>query len=323
MGAIVAEPTSAISTPKKTLNRQASRTSLTPSNARCSKTPMPTTTTKDIWRPPGKANIRDVLENAFLPASPIAPPLELRKEDAQNSSGRPPWYPPSWYPGIPTPAPVQRAEQEFEKKIKKAVPKIPMLNSNADPKLKYIGFKEIGTGVNGSVVKASSRTNPNILVAIKRCKVDSDREYRAAILRELRIMSTGNVNLIQMREVALWRDEVNLTLTYNRGFWSARTRQIWRSSSAACWTRHKSLVAIEVDDDCLTCSLPFWEPSISVANAYAFPSAGCRCHAYCRLLGSTADAICPVVMAKAVSASHPSIFYLLSTPHLHRILIAT
>lgn len=57
---------------------------------------------------------------------------------------QPPWYPPSWYPGIPTPAPVQRAEQEFEKKIKKAVPKIPMLSN--DPKLKYVGFKEIGTG---------------------------------------------------------------------------------------------------------------------------------------------------------------------------------
>ncbi|RUS26716.1 hypothetical protein BC938DRAFT_484218 [Jimgerdemannia flammicorona] len=60
------------------------------------------------------------------------------------------------------------------------------------------------------------RTNPNVIVAIKRCKVDTDREYRAAILRELRIMSTGHINLIKMREVALWRDEVWMAMDLMR-----------------------------------------------------------------------------------------------------------
>lgn len=45
-------------------------------------------------------------------------------------------------------------------------------------------------------------------LAIKRCKLDNDREYRTAILRELKIMSSGHNNLIRLRDVSMWREEV-------------------------------------------------------------------------------------------------------------------
>jgi p21-activated kinase 1 len=70
--------------------------------------------------------------------------------------------------------------------------------------------------VNGAVVKASLRRRPNINVAIKRCRLDPDREYRAAILRELRIMATGHDNLIKLREVTLCKEDIWMSMDLMR-----------------------------------------------------------------------------------------------------------
>lgn len=69
---------------------------------------------------------------------------------------------------------------------------------------KYIYY----TRVNGSVVQVSVRGMGSVKMALKRCKLDDDREYRATIVRELRIMSSGHTNLIKLREAAIHRDEV-------------------------------------------------------------------------------------------------------------------
>lgn len=53
-------------------------------------------------------------------------------------------------------------------------------------------------------------------MAIKRCRLDPDREYRAAIVRELRIMASGHPNLIRLREVTLWRDDVWIAMDLQR-----------------------------------------------------------------------------------------------------------
>ncbi|KAG0166991.1 signal transducing kinase of the PAK [Apophysomyces sp. BC1015] len=62
--------------------------------------------------------------------------------------------------------------------------------------------------VNGAVIRAAYRKKPSVQLAIKRCKLDPDQEYRAAILRELRIMSSGHTNLIKLREVTICRDDI-------------------------------------------------------------------------------------------------------------------
>lgn len=61
--------------------------------------------------------------------------------------------------------------------------------------------------VNGSVIRVNVRGS-NTQLALKRCKLDSDKEYRAAIVRELRIMSTGHKNLIKLKEAAVYKNEV-------------------------------------------------------------------------------------------------------------------
>ncbi|ORY94245.1 kinase-like domain-containing protein, partial [Syncephalastrum racemosum] len=103
---------------------------------------------------------------------------------------------------------------EFERRIRKALPKVQV--SSLDPNNKYGAFQEIGTGVNGSVVRAKHRYKKNLLLAIKRCRLDPDREYRTAIVRELRIMATGHANLIKLKEVTLWRDDVWIAMDLMR-----------------------------------------------------------------------------------------------------------
>ena len=55
-----------------------------------------------------------------------------------------------------------------------------------------------------------------MLLAIKRCRLDPDREYKASIVRELRIMATGHSNLIRLREVSLWKQEVWMAMDLMR-----------------------------------------------------------------------------------------------------------
>ncbi|KAI9311396.1 kinase-like domain-containing protein [Dichotomocladium elegans] len=75
------------------------------------------------------------------------------------------------------------------------------------PRTRYHGFQEIGTGVNGSVmqVRVSGQSRG---IALKRCKLDQDREYRAAVVRELLIMASGHANIIKLGEASVYKNEV-------------------------------------------------------------------------------------------------------------------
>lgn len=74
--------------------------------------------------------------------------------------------------------------------------------------------------VNGAVievhVKNGSSNNQPTKLALKRCKLDNDKEYRAAIVRELRIMSSGHINLIKLREVAVYKNDVWIAMDLMR-----------------------------------------------------------------------------------------------------------
>ncbi|CAO3586298.1 unnamed protein product [Absidia cylindrospora] len=158
-----------------------------------------------VWRSPGHCEIPDILGKAYLqPSQP--PPKHVAKKQPPPAITRPPWYPAccsNWSPSPPPPV-VKADECLFEKRLRKAIPKIVLVSS---PKSRLIGSKEIGTGVNGAVVQVTIRGSSNRL-ALKRCKLDHDREYRAAIVRELRIMATGHNNLIKLKEAAVYRNEV-------------------------------------------------------------------------------------------------------------------
>jgi serine/threonine protein kinase len=54
------------------------------------------------------------------------------------------------------------------------------------------------------------------VLAIKRCHLDPDREYKASIVRELRIMAAGHPNLIRLREVSLWKGDVWMAMDLQR-----------------------------------------------------------------------------------------------------------
>ncbi|GAA5807135.1 hypothetical protein MFLAVUS_000486 [Mucor flavus] len=173
-----------------------------------------TTTSTKIWRPPGHCEIPDILGNAYLkPSPPVS--FDLRPTDIAKQVSKRPWYPPSPNYQIPSPPPVKRTENKLEAKLRKILPKRVAVRSS-DPSTRYTNFKEIGTGVNGAVVRASYRKRPNVRVAIKRCKLDPDREYRAAIMRELRIMASGNDNLIKLREVTICQDDIWMTMDLMR-----------------------------------------------------------------------------------------------------------
>ncbi|KAI8981869.1 kinase-like domain-containing protein [Mycotypha africana] len=147
------------------------------------------TTINKIWRPPGHYEIPDILGNAYLkPSPPVA--FDLRPTD------------------------ISKQITKLETKLKKLLPKVTVRSS--DPSARFTNFKEIGTGVNGAVVKANYRRKPNVKVAIKRCRLDPDREYRAAIFRELKIMASGHQNLIKLREVTICREDIWMTMDLMR-----------------------------------------------------------------------------------------------------------
>ncbi|KAI8060463.1 kinase-like domain-containing protein [Gongronella butleri] len=125
-----------------------------------------------------------------------------------------PWRPAGKSPDIPELPRLVRTENEFEKRVRKALPKVPV--STLDPRNKYASFKEIGTGVNGSVVRTTHRYKKNLHLAIKRCRLDPDREYKNAIIRELKIMASGHPNLIRLREITLWKDDVWMAMDLQR-----------------------------------------------------------------------------------------------------------
>ncbi|KAL1933214.1 hypothetical protein VTP01DRAFT_7304 [Rhizomucor pusillus] len=194
------------------------RTSLNSTGSRAACSVVSQGRTKEAWRPPGFYQIPDILGNAFLKPEPYIPAektYSLRQSNPSKNISKRPWIPVGPQSEIPQPPPlVAKAENLFERRIRKALPKIQV--SSLDPNNKYTDFKEIGTGVNGSVVRATHRYKKKLLLAIKRCRLDPDREYRAAIIRELRIMATGHPNLIKLREVSIWRDDVWIAMDLMR-----------------------------------------------------------------------------------------------------------
>ncbi|CAO3645590.1 unnamed protein product [Cunninghamella echinulata] len=127
---------------------------------------------------------------------------------------KPPWYPVSYnnWSLNSLPPTVNTRENPFEKRLRKAIPSITLITQ---PKSRYIGNKEIGTGVNGSVIQVNIRGSTAQL-ALKRCKLDNDKEYRAAIVRELRIMSTGHKNLIKLKEAAVYKNDIWMAMDLMR-----------------------------------------------------------------------------------------------------------
>ncbi|KAK4516524.1 uncharacterized protein ATC70_011498 [Mucor velutinosus] len=186
---------------------------------------------KTHWRSPGHCEIPNILGNAYLEPFTISDRQlnhinqlthhqhqHQHQHHQQHESGpkRPPWVPAyNWTPS-PLPPVIRTDETAFEKRLKKALPKIHLVTM---PKARYVGAKEIGTGVNGAVVQVqvkNSNNNQPSKLALKRCKLDSDREYRTAIVRELRIMSSGHFNLIKLREASVFRNEVWIAMDLMR-----------------------------------------------------------------------------------------------------------
>ncbi|KAL7314715.1 hypothetical protein PS15m_006252 [Mucor circinelloides] len=168
---------------------------------------------KDVWRSPGCYEIPNILGHAYLkPDPPVA--FDLRPLNLSKQISKKPWYPPNPYYEVPPLPPLTRSGNKLEAKIRKMLPKISIRSS--DPRTRYAQFKEIGTGVNGAVIRANYRKKQGQQCAIKRCKLDPDVEYRAAILRELRIMATGHANLIKLREISLWREDIWISMDLMR-----------------------------------------------------------------------------------------------------------
>ncbi|GAN01964.1 mitogen activated protein kinase kinase kinase kinase 1 [Mucor ambiguus] len=169
-----------------------------------------TTVTKEIWRPPGFYEIPNVFgPDCFLKSEPYKEnTFSLREYPSSNKlAEKKRWYPVGPTTEIPQLPPLVRSENEFERRIRKALSHQKKISvSTLDPR----------NNVNGSVVRATHKYKKNLHLAIKRCRLDPDREYKAAIVRELRIMSSGHANLIRLREVTLWRDDVWMAMDLMR-----------------------------------------------------------------------------------------------------------
>ncbi|KAI7899027.1 kinase-like domain-containing protein [Cokeromyces recurvatus] len=177
--------------------------------------------TKEVWRPPGFYEIPNVFgSDCFLKPEPYNSKNTfcLREYPSTNnkSSEKRRWYPVGPTHEIPQLPPLIRSENQFERKIRKALSHQQITVSTLDPRNKYTNFKEVGTGVNGSVVRVVHKYKKNVQLAIKRCRLDPDHEYKAAIVRELRIMASGHTNLIRLREVTLWRDDIWIAMDLQR-----------------------------------------------------------------------------------------------------------
>ncbi|KAI8339491.1 kinase-like domain-containing protein [Chlamydoabsidia padenii] len=159
-----------------------------------------------IWRPPGFYEIPNVLGTDCFLKPDSATGYQLRPSNPQKHISKRPWRPAGIDTDIPQLPPLVRPTNTFERLLRKVLPPSVSI-STLDPHNKYDHFHEIGTGVNGAVISAKLRYKPS-KVAIKRCKVDNDRDYKSAIVRELKIMSSGHNNLIRLRDISIWREEV-------------------------------------------------------------------------------------------------------------------
>ncbi|KAI9322810.1 kinase-like domain-containing protein [Dichotomocladium elegans] len=169
---------------------------------------------KEKWRVPGRYEIPNIFGADCFLRYEAHPARHLRPSHPEKNVSKKPWRPVGRTPDIPQLPPLVRSANEFERKLRKALPNIQ--TSTLDPNNKYDGFRQIGTGVNGSVIAAVHRYKKNIVVAIKRCRIHPDAEYRVAIIRELRIMSMGHPNLIRLRDATLWRDDIWIAMDLMR-----------------------------------------------------------------------------------------------------------
>ncbi|KAG0743056.1 hypothetical protein G6F57_007307 [Rhizopus arrhizus] len=204
----------------KSLNMKRRSTGCLRRSSVISSTSAATTTvlTTKVWRSPGHYEIPNVFGiDCFLKPEPNLIPqvAMLRTVNVQKHISKHPWRPAGLCSEIPQLPPLVRTGNRFEKKIRKSLPSSVQVSS-LDPRNKYDGFQEIGTGVNGSVVRARHKYKKNVYLAIKRCRLDSDKEYKASIIRELFIMSTGHINLIRLKEVSLWKQEVWMAMDLQR-----------------------------------------------------------------------------------------------------------
>ncbi|OBZ86544.1 Serine/threonine-protein kinase STE20 [Choanephora cucurbitarum] len=170
------------------------------------------TTKTPIWRSPGYCEIPDILKSTYLvpftitSSEPKRKTTEPKRKVLINNRMKPPWISvgSNWTP-LPPPPIIRNEANGFEKRLRQSIPKLQVVSM---PHLRYVGSKKIGTGVNGAVLQVQLEHNSNTKLALKRCVLSYDRDYRTAIVRELRIMSTAHPNLIRAREVAVYQNEV-------------------------------------------------------------------------------------------------------------------
>lgn len=70
--------------------------------------------------------------------------------------------------------------------------------------------------MNGAVIQVHVKNNAAQKLALKKCKLSHDKEYRTAIIRELRIMSTGHSHIIKVREVSLYQSDIWIAMDLMR-----------------------------------------------------------------------------------------------------------
>ncbi|KAI9318954.1 kinase-like domain-containing protein [Dichotomocladium elegans] len=173
---------------------------------------------KKIWRSPRHYEIPDILGNAYLkPELPVTS-YDLRLHDPSKRVSKRPWYPPNPHYEAPQVLPLtdRKMSSPFDSDLERTLRKMKLRVRNRDPRRQYSHFHEIGTGVNGAVLRARLIKKPHVQVAIKRCILHPDRRYRAAIVRELCIMATRHPNLIRLRQVVIWREDVWISMDLMR-----------------------------------------------------------------------------------------------------------
>ncbi|KAI8356683.1 kinase-like domain-containing protein [Blakeslea trispora] len=162
------------------------------------------------WRSPGYCEIPNILKSTYL----LPFTIPSTKYVNHYLFSKPPWISvgSNWTP-LPLPPIIRNDENGFEKRIRQSIPKIQVVSK---PHERYVGSKKIGTGVNGAVIQVQLEHNVNVKLALKRCILSYDRDYRTAIVRELRIMSTAHPNLIKLREVSIYQNEVWIAMDLMR-----------------------------------------------------------------------------------------------------------
>lgn len=134
----------------KSLNMKRRSTGCLRRSSVISSTSAATTTvlTTKVWRSPGHYEIPNVFGiDCFLKPEPNLIPqvAMLRTVNVQKHISKHPWRPAGLCSEIPQLPPLVRTGNRFEKKIRKSLPSSVQVSS-LDPRNKYDGFQEIGTG---------------------------------------------------------------------------------------------------------------------------------------------------------------------------------